>query len=157
MNGCKPVSIHISRVSRKTLSTLELRVDTGRRGSPRCVAQVARDEIARRAKLRRYIGEVVLYGSLVRGDFDPRISYVDFFTVIRDSCAARMDSLVNLLKRLFEEAAGKCLGAVPARDVDAAWCFESELGGGCDYKFLTIYRDDFEDHNIIVWGTPSTQ
>lgn len=119
-----------------------------------CLVGLLRRAISASSILRTCLDEVAVYGSLVRGDFDPRISDVDFFLVISDECTSQVAEVLYD----FNEAAGgtinNCLSGSPARGVDVAWCLESEVDKGCDYKFLTIYRDDFDSNHVIIWGGP---
>ncbi|MCE4600207.1 MAG: nucleotidyltransferase domain-containing protein [Desulfurococcales archaeon] len=107
-------------------------------------------ELVSRSGFSECLEEVALYGSLVRGDFDPNISDVDVFLVASDGCP--VTDAVEEVKKLLVESARKCIGGLPVRGVDVAWCLAEELGYGCQYKFLTLYRADFEENHIIVWG-----
>ncbi|MEB3805957.1 MAG: nucleotidyltransferase domain-containing protein [Desulfurococcales archaeon] len=107
-------------------------------------------ELVSRADLSKCLEEAALYGSLVRGDFDPNISDIDIFLVISDRCPVA--DAVEEVKKLLVESARKCIGGLPVRGVDVAWCLAEELGYGCQYKFLTLYRMDFEENHIIAWG-----
>ncbi len=92
--------------------------------------------------------EAAVYGSLVRGDFAPGCSDLDLFIVtarpILDPAGA-------------EALARQCLhiAGIRVRGVDIAWCHVDEvLSGRCRYKFLTVYRKDFDRHHVMLHGRP---
>ncbi len=92
--------------------------------------------------------EVAVYGSLVRGDYVLGCSDVDVFLVV-SSFQLEAGRLAKWLEM--------CLWAsgLEARGVDLAWCSLDELlAGSCDYKFLTVYRRDFEENRMLVCGRP---
>ena len=92
--------------------------------------------------------EAVVYGSLVRGDFVDGCSDLDIFLVVSEPF---LDA--HSVSRLV----GACLDAhgLRVRGVDVAWCYYDELlSHRCDYKFLTVYRGDFELNSVLVHGRP---
>jgi len=92
--------------------------------------------------------EAVVYGSMVRGDFVPGCSDLDVFLVVSGPF---LDTA--WLSRLV----GRCLdcSGVRVRGVDIAWCSVDEIySHRCDYKFLTVYREDFERHSLLLYGVP---
>lgn len=90
--------------------------------------------------------EAVLYGSLVRGDYIPGCSDVDLFLVTEDE-------IFDL--RIVETLVSACLGicGLDARQVDILWCSWPEIySSKCRFKPLTIYRSDFEENSILLYG-----
>jgi len=90
----------------------------------------------------------VLYGSLVRGDYIPGCSDIDIFLVVAGPTAP-----VRLARSLA--MTGAVARGLRPRGIDVAWCTVDEvLRHECTYKFLTMYRDDFEHNSMIVAGKP---
>ncbi|QDA31944.1 nucleotidyltransferase domain-containing protein [Thermococcus indicus] len=105
-----------------------------------------------RKKLGRVSGlhSLILYGSLVRGDFVPGTSDVDFFAVLDDG--ADPESVLREIKPILEE----CSSFLNPVEVDIAWEWLSNLRDplnlGYPYKFLTIYQRDFRENHVVVIG-----
>ncbi|WP_457751553.1 nucleotidyltransferase domain-containing protein [Thermococcus sp.] len=105
-----------------------------------------------RRKLCRVPGlhSLLLYGSLVRGDFIPGTSDVDFFVVLEDG--ANPEEVLKELTPVLEE----CSAFLNPVEVDVAWEWFSNLrdplGKGYPYKFLTIYLRDFRENHLVVLG-----
>ena len=121
------------------------------------LSRCLRESVSRDRLLSGALRELVLYGSIVRGDYIPEISDVDLFYVLDDSERDRVDSIDERLR----EHTSSCMERLnihSGRGVDTAWCFYSEVAGDrhdlCDFKFLTLYRGDFERFSIIVYGEP---
>ncbi|ACS32872.1 nucleotidyltransferase domain-containing protein [Thermococcus gammatolerans] len=106
--------------------------------------------------IRKRIGRVtglhslILYGSLVRGDFLPRTSDVDFFAVLEDETDPELvlEKITPVLK--------ECSSYLNPVEVDIAWEWLSNLrdplNSGYPYKFLTVYQRDFREHHIVLLG-----
>jgi len=59
------------------------------------------------------------------------------------------------LRNITGSALHSCGIREPRRGIDLAWCLRSEIESSsvlCDYKFLTLYREDFEQNSILVLG-----
>ncbi len=105
-----------------------------------------------RDKLGRVPGlhSLILYGSLVRGDFVPGTSDVDFFAVLCDG--ADPEEILPKIRPVLEE----CSSPLEPVEVDIAWEWLSNLRDplnlGYPYKFLTIYQRDFRENHIVLLG-----
>ncbi len=105
-----------------------------------------------RQKLGRVPGlySLILYGSLVRGDYLPGTSDLDFFVVLEDG--AKPEEVLSKLRPVLEE----CSKGLKAVEVDVAWEWLSNLRDplnlGYPYKFLTVYQDDFRENHVVVAG-----
>jgi predicted nucleotidyltransferase len=93
---------------------------------------------------------LILYGSLVRGDFVPGTSDVDFFVVLEEE--ADPDTVISRLSPVLEE----CSAPFNPVEVDIAWEWLSNLKDplrlGYPYKFLTIYQTDFRENHVVILG-----
>ncbi len=99
--------------------------------------------------------ELVLYGSIVRGDYDSDISDIDLFYIVNDACKDDITRINHVLGNITESALRICGVREPRRGIDLAWCLRSEIESSsalCEYKFLTLYREDFEQSSILVLG-----
>ncbi|WP_456366599.1 nucleotidyltransferase domain-containing protein [Thermococcus sp.] len=106
--------------------------------------------------IRQKLGRVptlyslILYGSLVRGDFVPGTSDVDFFIVLEDG--AEPEEVLSKVRPPLEE----CSKDLEPAEVDIAWEWLSNLRDplnlGYPYKFLTIYQADFRENHVVVTG-----
>jgi len=106
--------------------------------------------------IRRRIGRVlglyslILYGSLMRDDFVPGTSDVDFFIVLEDN--ADPDTVISQIRPILEE----CSAQLNPLEVDIAWEWLSNLRDplrlGYPYKFLTIYQADFRKNHFVILG-----
>lgn len=106
--------------------------------------------------IQRKIGRIpglyslILYGSLVRRDFLPGTSDVDFFVVLEDN--ADPDTVISQIKPVLEE----CSAPLNPVEVDIAWEWLSNLRDpsklGYPYKFLTIYQADFRENHVVILG-----
>ncbi|ACJ16847.1 hypothetical protein TON_1357 [Thermococcus onnurineus NA1] len=105
-----------------------------------------------RQKLGRVPGlhSLILFGSLVRGDFIPGTSDVDFFAVLEDG--ADPEGILSKIRPVLEE----CSSSLRSVEVDIAWEYYSNLRDplnlGYPYKFLTIYHRDFRENHVVVLG-----
>ncbi|ASA78251.1 nucleotidyltransferase domain-containing protein [Thermococcus sp. 5-4] len=105
-----------------------------------------------REKLGRIPGlhSLILYGSLVRGDFVPGTSDVDFFAVLEDGTDP--ESILREIKPVLEE----CSSSLNPVEVDVAWEWLSNLSDplnlGYPYKFLTVYQRDFRENHAVLLG-----
>jgi predicted nucleotidyltransferase len=105
-----------------------------------------------RKKLGRVPGlhSLILYGSLVRGDFVPGTSDVDFFAVLEDGTDP--EPVLRGIEPVLEE----CSSFLSPVEVDVAWEWLSNLSDplnlGYPYKFLTIYQRDFRGNHAVVIG-----
>ncbi|ASJ14881.1 nucleotidyltransferase domain-containing protein [Thermococcus radiotolerans] len=105
-----------------------------------------------REKLGRVSGlhSLILYGSLVRGDFVPGTSDVDFFVVLEDGTDP--ESVLLEIKPVLEE----CSSSLNPVEVDVAWEWLSNLSDpinlGYPYKFLTVYQRDFRENHVVLLG-----
>jgi len=105
-----------------------------------------------RRKLGRVSGlhSLILYGSLVRGDFIPGTSDIDFFVVLE--IGANPDSVLRKVRPVLEE----CSSPFKPIEVDVAWEWLQNLSDplnlGYPYKFLTIYQRDFRENHLVVIG-----
>ena len=105
-----------------------------------------------RRKLGRVPGlhSLILYGSLVRGDFVPGTSDVDFFAVLEDG--ADPEFVLHEITPLLEE----CSAFLNPVEIDVAWEWVSNLNDplrkGYPYKFLTVYQRDFVENHLVVLG-----
>ncbi len=63
-----------------------------------CFVKCLRGKVEGNYVLVRCIKELVLYGSLVRGDFDPKISDVDLFYIVDDRYL--QDTLESIFRNL---------------------------------------------------------
>ncbi|MCE4622530.1 MAG: nucleotidyltransferase domain-containing protein [Desulfurococcales archaeon] len=94
--------------------------------------------------------EVAIYGSLIRGDFVGCISDIDVFIVSNKPIGKEEAKTIEEKIRRCAEAHELCY-----RDVDIAWCTLDEIQEGkCRFKFLTVYRGDFESNHEVVYGEP---
>ncbi len=60
-----------------------------------------------------------------------------------------------MLGSTTESALRICSIEEPRRGINLAWCLRSEIENHsalCDYKFLTLYREDFEQNSVFVLG-----
>ncbi|WP_232462006.1 nucleotidyltransferase domain-containing protein [Thermococcus siculi] len=106
--------------------------------------------------IRQNLGRVsglyslILYGSLVRGDFIPGTSDVDFFAVLEEG--ANPDDVIPRIRPILEE----CSRHLEPVEVDIAWEWLPNLRDpirlGYPYKFLTVYQRDFRDNHVVVLG-----
>ncbi|NJE54652.1 nucleotidyltransferase domain-containing protein [Thermococcus sp. 21S9] len=109
-----------------------------------------------RRKLGRVLGlhSLILYGSLVRGDFIPGTSDVDFFAVLEDG--TNPEEVLKELTPVLEE----CSAFLNPVEVDVAWEWASNLsdplGKGYPYKFLTVYQRDFRENHVVLLGEDVT-
>ncbi|ASJ17277.1 hypothetical protein A3L04_09455 [Thermococcus chitonophagus] len=94
------------------------------------------------------IYSLILYGSIIRGDYIPGVSDVDVFVVLE-----------KFNKRILlrvEEAVEECFTEFKPVEVDVAWelveNLDDPLKKGYPYKFLTVYREDFVENHIVVLG-----
>ncbi|MFA4669641.1 nucleotidyltransferase domain-containing protein [Pyrococcus kukulkanii] len=94
------------------------------------------------------IYSLILYGSVVRGDYIPGVSDVDVFVVLEE-----YDEKILLR---VEEVVRECFADFKPVEVDVAWelveNLDDPLRKGYPYKFLTIYRQDFVENHIVVVG-----
>lgn len=104
-------------------------------------------QIGSEPELSEQLYSFTLFGSLVRGDYRPSISDIDFFAVFRDG-----NNPLDKLQILVTNAVRN----IPIREVDIAWAFledvKDPLNRGYPFKFLTIYQQDFLKHHITVYG-----
>ncbi len=106
--------------------------------------------------IRKNLGRVpglyslILYGSLVRGDYIPGTSDVDFFAVLEDGIEP--EEVLSKLQPVLEE----CTRSIQSVEVDMAWEWLSNLRDplnlGYPYKFLTVYQADFRENHFVVLG-----
>ena len=106
--------------------------------------------------IRRNLGRVpglyslILYGSLIRGDYLPGTSDVDFFAVLEDGIEP--EEVLSKLQPVLEE----CTRSIQPVEVDIAWEWFSNLRDplnlGYPYKFLTVYQADFRENHLVVLG-----
>ncbi|ASJ05957.1 nucleotidyltransferase domain-containing protein [Thermococcus pacificus] len=93
---------------------------------------------------------LILYGSLVRGDYLPGTSDVDFFAVLEDGIEP--EEVLSRIRPVLEE----CTKPLKPVEVDIAWEWLSNLRDplrlGYPYKFLTVYQADFRENHIVVTG-----
>lgn len=85
----------------------------------------------------------------MRGDFLPGCSDLDIFIVTSRPLldTHRLSQLISMCTEL---------SGLEVRGIDIAWCSLDEiLSHKCNYKFLTIYRNDFEQNHIIIHGKPA--
>ncbi len=105
-----------------------------------------------REKLGRVPGlhSLILYGSLVRGDFVPGTSDVDFFAVLEDGTDP--ESVLRKIKPVLEG----CSSSLNPVEIDVAWEWLSNLSDplnlGYPYKFLTVYQRDFRENHVVLLG-----
>ncbi|NJE09364.1 nucleotidyltransferase domain-containing protein [Thermococcus sp. MAR1] len=105
-----------------------------------------------RKKLGRVSGlhSLILYGSLLRGDFVPGTSDVDFFAVLGDGTDPEI--IIEKIKPVLEE----CSAFLNPVEVDVAWEWLSNLRDplnlGYPYKFLTVYQRDFRENHVVLLG-----
>lgn len=105
--------------------------------------------------LEHCLMELVLYGSIVRGDYDSDISDIDLFYIVDDACKDDITHINHVLGDITGSALRVCGVREPRRGIDLAWCLRSEIESSsvlCDYKFLTLYREDFEQNSVLVLG-----
>ncbi|WP_297417202.1 nucleotidyltransferase domain-containing protein [Thermococcus sp.] len=111
--------------------------------------------------IRRELGRVpglhslILYGSLVRGDYLQGTSDVDFFAVLEDGMEP--EEVLSKLQPVLEE----CTEGLKPVEVDIAWEWLSNLRDplnlGYPYKFLTVYQADFRENHLVVLGEDITE
>ncbi|WP_297498286.1 nucleotidyltransferase domain-containing protein [Thermococcus sp.] len=111
--------------------------------------------------IRRWLGRVpglhslILYGSLVRGDYLQGTSDVDFFAVLEDD--AKPEKVISKVRPVLEE----CTESLKPVEVDIAWEWLSNLHDplnlGYPYKFLTVYQADFRENHLVVLGEDITE
>jgi len=93
---------------------------------------------------------LILYGSLLRGDFVPGTSDVDFFAVLEDGTDPEI--IIEKIKPVLEE----CSAFLNPVEVDVAWEWLSNLRDplnlGYPYKFLTVYQRDFRENHAVLLG-----
>jgi len=110
------------------------------------LADCIREKLGRVSGLR----SLILYGSLVRGDFVPGTSDVDLFAVLEDGTDP--ESVLREIKPVLEE----CSAFLNPVEVDVAWEWFSNLRDplnlGYPYKFLTIYQPDFVGNHLVILG-----
>ncbi|NJD98354.1 nucleotidyltransferase domain-containing protein [Thermococcus sp. LS1] len=105
-----------------------------------------------RQKLGRVpsLHSLILFGSLVRGDFIPGTSDVDFFAVLEDG--ADPESIIEKIKPTLEE----CSAFLNPVEVDLAWEWLPNLRDplhlGYPFKFLTVYQQDFRVNHVVIFG-----
>ena len=119
-----------------------------------CLVSNVRKEIEG-TLLESCLVELVLYGSIVRGDYDSDISDIDLFYIVDDACKGDITWINHVLRSITESALRICSIEEPRRGIDLAWCLRSEIENHsalCDYKFLTLYREDFEQNSVLVLG-----
>ena len=103
-------------------------------------------------KLGRVSGlhSLILYGSLLRGDFVPGTSDVDFFAVLEDGTDP--EGIIEKIKPTLEE----CSAFLNPVEVDVAWEWLSNLHDplnlGYSHKFLTVYQRDFRENHAVLLG-----
>ncbi|WP_297437532.1 nucleotidyltransferase domain-containing protein [Thermococcus sp.] len=103
-------------------------------------------------KLDRISGlhSLILYGSLIRGDFIPGTSDVDFFVVLKDG--TEPEPVLQGIRPVLKE----CSSFLNPVEIDVAWEWLSNLRNplsrGYPYKFLTIYQRDFRENHAVVIG-----
>jgi len=104
------------------------------------------ESIERDSYLKKNLYSLILYGSIVRCDYIPRISDIDFFAVITD------EKIIPNLKNIL----GDSCRDMDAYEVDLAWerleNIEDPLVKGYPYKFLTIYQKDFIENHLVIYG-----
>jgi predicted nucleotidyltransferase len=114
---------------------------------PRLVEAV-REAIEGDGPLREALFSLVLFGSLVRGDYVPGLSDVDFLAVLRRPAEEQMKKLMAIL---LEATRGMC-----PKLVDLPWALVDDLRDplhrGHPFKFLTFYQRDFLEHHVVVYG-----
>ena len=111
--------------------------------------------------IRRNLGRVpglyslILYGSLIRGDYLPGTSDVDFFAVFEGG--VEPEEVLSKLQPVLEE----CTKSIQPVEVDIAWEWFSNLRDplnlGYPYKFLTVYQADFRENHLVVLGEDVVQ
>ncbi len=110
-------------------------------------------------ELKRKIVSVVLFGSLLRGDFVPSVSDIDLLIVFSND-ASRQD-IERILKALY--VIGEKYSGFSKYDkvIDIPWILEKELpkkgsGKKSIFKFLNIYAFDFVKHSMVLYGRDIT-
>jgi len=105
-----------------------------------------REKLAEVHELDKELYSFILYGSLVRGDFIPKVSDIDFFAVVKN------DVIIPTLKEILLDVCRD----IEASEVDLAWEYLENicdpLSRGYPFKFLTIYQDDFIRNHVVVYG-----
>ncbi len=97
-------------------------------------------------KGRKDLYSLILYGSVIRCDYIPKVSDIDFFAVVYN------EGIVSELKEILTRACRD----IDVCEVDLAWEYlenlEDPLFMGYPYKFLTVYQEDFRRHHLVVYG-----
>jgi len=110
--------------------------------------EAVRGAVEARGPLRDVLYSPMLFGSLVRGDYVPGLSDVDFLAVLRRPAEEEL----RTLRAALEEATR----SLHPKLVDLPWALVDDLrdplGGGHPFKFLTFYQRDFLDHHVVVYG-----
>jgi predicted nucleotidyltransferase len=105
-----------------------------------------RERLLGYSELDKKLYSLILYGSIVRGDFIPNVSDIDFFAVILD------DKIIPVIRNILEI----CCSDTGAVEVDLAWesleNIRDPLNKGYPFKFLTVYQDDFSKFHIVIYG-----
>jgi len=105
-----------------------------------------KESLSRLRDLDRKLYSLILYGSIVRGDFILGVSDIDFFAVVMD------ESIIPWLKELLIDICKD----LEVSEVDLAWEYlenlNDPLNKGYPFKFLTIYQDDFVRNSIVIYG-----
>ena len=106
-----------------------------------------REAIEGNGPLREALYSLVLFGYVVRGDYAPGLSDIDFLAVLRRPA----EEQVRELGAILEEATR----SLRPKRVDLPWALVDDLRDPVNmprpFKFLTFYQWDFLDH-VVVYG-----
>ena len=99
-------------------------------------------------EIKEKLYSLILYGSIIRGDFINGVSDIDFFAVLKEDDP----NIIEKLRAILEE----CCENINAVEVDLAWGdlenIRDPINKGYPFKFLTIYQDDFLKYHKIIYG-----
>ncbi len=105
-------------------------------------------------KYKTRLYSVVLFGSLVRGDFIDDVSDVDILIVFRNGTSnSEIEYIIDKIKNIPGNIPGEgCYEAI-----DLVWLYEKELPlvnqpVKSPFKFLSIYAFDFIKNSKILYG-----
>ena len=119
------------------------------------VGEVKEAIMALPEELKRKIVSVVLFGSILRGDFVPNVSDIDILIVFSDNASREdIDKILETIYSIGEKYRGF---SKYDKVIDVPWMFEREIpmkgsGKRSIFKFLSIYAFDFAKYSMVLYG-----
>ena len=103
---------------------------------------------------KRRIYSIVLFGSLVRGDFIDDVSDIDILIVFKNGTS---EDDINYIIDKLNQVQKRFVYCKNYEALDIAWVFENELPlvhqpTKTFFKFLTIYAFDFIKYSEVLYG-----